>query len=103
MVAAVATTMLTVHFTKSKVVDTLPAMIRAHPGSDMICYDGKQNAYFLHYLADTTDVDRWYYIDKVPFWEMSNKTIFTQKLSGDKYVITYPDVTGLPCKLTKEK
>lgn len=83
--------------------DTLSAMAKAHPGAETVCYDSKHDAYFLHHLADATSVDRWYYVDAVPFWRLANNTVFTKKLDGNKYVIVYPDVTGLPCKSTKEK
>ena len=81
-------------------------MLRGHPNSRKVCVDGNRDrAFFLYYgplQPAGAEPDGlwhgWLFIEKVDFYQTSNKTWFITNQADNKYAQVYPDVTGLQCK-----
>ena len=89
----------------------LDAVLRQDPTSDQVCYDPNSGAYLIHFEKDElspppTNGDRlknvWFYVDKIPFWKLSNGNWFTKDIEIGQYVRVWPVTSGLPCKLQAE-
>jgi len=83
----------------------LDAVLRGHPRAKRVCQDETRvNAFFADYSQYQDDGDvglfnrGWVLIDKVEFYETSNKTLFITDLDYGRYIRVYPDVSGLKCK-----
>lgn len=86
--------------------EMVAAMLRGHPNSRKVCVDGNRDrAFFLYYgplQPAGSEPDKlyhgWLFIEKVDFYQTSNKTWFITDQAENKYAQVYPDVNGLLCK-----
>ena len=86
--------------------EMVAAMLRGHPNAQKLCVDGnREKSFFLYYgplpaqgSAPDNLFHGWIFIEKVDFYQTSNKTWFITAQEANKYVQVYPDITGLQCK-----
>lgn len=82
------------------VKEALDAIMRAHPGSTMVCYDNAVSEYYVHYPESNGDeyMNGWYRIAYPTMNKSANGTYWVDDRPLEDYTKFYPNVKGLPCK-----
>ncbi len=84
----------------------LDAVVRAHSGATMVCYDSTQDAFLIHYpdlpkgAPDDNHFHGWYLL-RVPdkdWYQSANDTYYIRDYPDSDYAEVYPDTKNLPCK-----
>lgn len=79
----------------------IEAMFRGHPSAKKLCYDAKQDNYYIYWIEPAARegmFSGWYYTPTPTFYPSGNGTWFILEIPDNKYSQIYPDVTGLPCR-----
>ena len=91
--------------TTPSISEAIDAVVRSHPNALQVCYDSKQNGFFLDYgpllpagAAEDNKFHGWWILRNVNYFQSANNSWFVADQPVTDYTQVYPVIDGLPCK-----